>query len=332
MFGRRSQMAAKPSVAVPFTVAVLPDTQQELWNQTTIHDNFDGRLTWLAANKQSLNLKYMVHVGDVHDTDNLIFSSDPLVNPRYIPGWPIDHYQYYWASEAFNIIENAGIPYILANGNHDSGAVCGGPACPIVPGQTQETWIEVRNTSTWNMFYPPSRFPGMVTYETNKSENSYRTFESGGLKWLVLVLELWPRTEIVNWAKTVLVSHLDHNVIISTHSYLDSSGTISTSNGGYGANSPRYVFDNLLKIYPNVRFVFCGHVGTSAYRVDTGNNGNKIYSMLNCYHDTTNNFIRLLDIDVADNSLETKVYSPRTNYYRTGSADAFTITGIDWVR
>lgn len=329
MCGRHAQWVTPIQ---PFTIAVLPDTQQDLWNATHITNNFNGRLSWLVDNQDNLNLKYMVQVGDLQDTDNLIFSSDTSVNPRYISGWPIDHYQYYHASEGLEILENAGIPYQLCVGNHDTGAVCGGPACPVVAGQTQSTPIEVRNTSTWNTYYPQSRFPDMTFYETGKTDNSYRTFTAGGLKWLVLSLELWPRTDVINWAKTVAASHLDHNIILLTHSYINGSAGIEQTNGGYGANSPQYMYDNLVKVYPNFRFVFCGHVDNSAYHVDTGTNGNKIHSLLNCYHDSTNNWIRLLRFDIVQNRVTSKVYSPLTDIYRTDSGDTVTIPNISWVK
>lgn len=314
-----------------FTIAVLPDVQRELWNLSDIENKYKGRLRWLAQNKTALNLKYVLCAGDVHDTDNLIFSSDKSVNPRYIPGWPIDHFQYYHASESFKILDNAGVPYMLSLGNHDTGCVCGGPACPVVAGQTDTVPVELRNTSTWNTFYPPDRFPGMVTCEVGKSDNSYRTFIVGALKWLVLSLESWPRAEMVTWAKSVLAAHPHHNVIILEHSYIDGSGNIIQT-AEYGANSAQYVYDHLVKVYPNVKFVFSGHVDSSALRTDTGINGNKIYAALSCYHDTTNNWIRLLTFDVAQKTVKSRVYAPLTNASRSDAADTFTLPNVEWVR
>jgi hypothetical protein len=332
-FASPSPVPSPVSTSV-FTLASLPDTQRDLWNTASIASNFDGRFNYLVQQKTALNLKYVWQVGDLQDTDNLIFSSDKSVNPRYIASstFNVDHFQYEQASKGLKILDDAGIPYALAVGNHDTGAVCGGPACPVVAGQTGPTTVEVRNTSVWNRYYPPSRFAGITTYEAGKTDNAYRLFSAEGVSFLLMNLELWPRTDVITWAKTVVAAHPHDNVIIFTHSYLNGGGGIEQTNGGYGANSPQYLFDNLIKVYPNIRFVFSGHVGNSDYREDTGVNGNKIYEMMDTYHDTVNNWIRLLRVDTANNSITTRVYSPVTNQTRTEAAANVAITGINWVR
>lgn len=329
----RVTSAASQPIAEDFTIAVIPDTQPELWNLANISGMFQNRLNWLVNNQQALNLKYVVHAGDLHDTDNLIFSSDPAVNPRYInsAAWNIDHFQYHHVSESLRILENANIPFLSCLGNHDTGVVCGGPACPVVAGQTEQSWIEVRNTRTWNLYHPPTRYPGISVFEPGKTDNAYRTFTAGGLKWLVLALELWPRTVAVNWAKTVAQNNPDHNIILLAHSYMNSDGSIYNGNGGYGTNTSQYIFDNLVKLYPNIKFVFCGHTGASAVRTDTGVAGNKVYGMLQCFHDATNNWVRLLKISPSKGTVQSQMYAPKTNSYRTSSGDAFTLTDVQFV-
>lgn len=172
--------------------------------------------------------------------------------------------------------------------------------------------------------------PGPVHFESGKVDNMYSTFEAGGLQWLVLNLELWPRPAVITWAKRVVATHPRHNVAIATHSYLTSTGAISGTNGGYGATSPQYLYDNLVKVYPNVRLMFSGHTGTSAYRVDTGTHGNKIYSMLLTMHDNQTNPVRLVNIDTAANTLSTRVYAPYTNL--AYPAYNKTYTSVSWVR
>ena len=90
------------------------------------------------------------------------------------------------------------------------------------------------------------------------------------------------------WANGVVAANPTKNVIVSTHSYLAADGSISTSNGGYGSTSPRYLFDNLVKLHPNIKMVLSGHVGQAAVRTDTGVNGNKVLSFLQAFHSTTN--------------------------------------------
>ena len=106
------------------------------------------------------------------------------------------------------------------------------------------------------------------------------------------------RARVVAWANGVVAANPTRNVIVNTHSYLAADGTISTSNGGYGATSPRYLFDNLMKLHPNIEMVLSGHVGQAAVRTDTGINGNKVVSFLQAFHSTTNP-VRLVEIDTA---------------------------------
>jgi hypothetical protein len=106
-------------------------------------------------------------------------------------------------------------------------------------------------------------------------------------------------------------AHPNHNVIVVTHSYLEADGSIGTNNGGYGDTTPKYLFDHLIKAYPNIKMVLSGHVGDSAVRTDTGTAGNKIVSLLQCFHSQTNP-VRIVKIDTAAGSVTSSVYAPQT--------------------
>jgi hypothetical protein len=123
------------------------------------------------------------------------------------------------------------------------------PARGACPGAN--TRIAARDTATIRRYFPVSRFPAMHgEFEPGKIDNAFSTFSAGGRQWMALTLELWARTAAVDWAKTVVASHPDYNVIVATHSYLDADGSIYPINGGYGANSPQYLYDNLIRRYP----------------------------------------------------------------------------------
>lgn len=271
-----------------FSVAVVPDTQNESTSATD--PRFPSRANWLVQNKQALDLRYAMQIGDLSNWGSL----EPA--------------QFDNISTDLKPLE-AAMPWAAAIGNHDTAAVCaGGSACPgAIASRT------VRDTRAYNAAFPVSRFPNVRgTFESGKIDNSYQTFEAGGVDWMVLSLELWPRTAAVNWAKSVVASHPDHNVLVVTHSYLEADGSISGSNGGYGATSPRYLFDNLIKVYPNVKMVLSGHVGQSAVRTDTGDSGNKIVSLLQAFHSSTNP-VRIVEIDTAAGAVTSKVYAPLTD-------------------
>mgnify|MGYP000648687425 CR=1 FL=1 len=285
-----------------FSFAVLPDTQQE-----TSGTRFKDRLQWILNNRAALNFKFMLHSGDMMN-----FNLDS---------------QYAFMSEGLKTLDNASFPYATCLGNHDTAAVREDSGS-AAPGNVN---TNLRNTAKYNAYFPTTRFRNLAgTYEAGKIDNAYHTFSAGGLNWLVLNLELWARTGAVNWAKTVVANHPNHNVIILTHAHLNSDSTIQQNNGGYGDNSPQYIFDNLIKQYANVRLVFCGHVGSHGFRTDTGVKGNPIYQFLQCYHDNTTNPTRIVEINTATGTLKTRVYCPSIGQDKNDGS-ARTITGIPWV-
>ena len=96
--------------------------------------------------------------------------------------------------------------------------------------------------------------------------------------------------------------------------YLDIDGQgvafISTSNGGYGANSPKVLFDRLISQYANVRFVFGGHTKQAGHRTDVGVHGNRIVSFLQAMHSSTNP-VRIVEVDTAADDVSSWIYAPQ---------------------
>jgi hypothetical protein len=289
-----------------FTLAVIPDSQQQVLRPDD--DRLQKSLEWLVANRQSLNLKMVLHVGDLLNWDTP------------------DHAQYERASAAMTVLDRATLPYAMALGNHDTAATkVGGSAAP---GNVN---ANLRNTATCNHYFPLARFKALGgVYQTGKIDNAYHTFTAGGLDWLVLNLELWARAGAVDWAKTVLEQHPNHNVIVLTHSYLNARNGIEQTKGGYGDNSPQYVFDHLLKEQANVRLVFSGHVGSHGYRKDVGAHGNTFYQFLQSYHDNLANPIRLFEINTKQGTIKTRVYCPSTGKDKNDGS-TLRLTDVDWV-
>ena len=227
--------ASTPPPKVPdptsdaFTIAVMPDTQNETMSANDTR--FVGRTNWLVANRSKLNLKFVTHVGDVVSWDTP------------------DHVEYQRAHDALQVLNDNNIPYSLSPGNHDTGAVCvGGSACP-----GKDAKVTVRDTTTFNEYLNGGVADVQGYFESGKVDNTYSRFAAGGRSWLVLNLELWPRTKVIDWAQTVVAGHPDDNVMVVTHSYLNANGTINQTNGGYGATSPQYLFDNLISKYSNIK-------------------------------------------------------------------------------
>lgn len=310
-----------------FSIAIYPDTQGESHEATT--GRIYKRSQWVVANKAAKDYRFVTHSGD-------------LVNW----GWLVPA-QYTTASAGMKVLEDANMPYSIAIGNHDTRAVghngvtgsrgYGGsayvnnPECVERLGTAQcKTNLLVRGTQEFNAVFTANRFGAVKgVFEANKVDNSYSTFTAAGKKFMVLNLELWPRPEAIEWAKGVVAAHPDHNVLVVTHSYLNGDGSISTSSGGYGATSPQYLYDNLVKVYPNVKMVFSGHTGGFASRTDTGVNGNKIASFLETMHSPAPQIpLRDLEVDVANGTIKTRMIDVANGNVYSGSE--VTVTGMTW--
>ena len=291
-----------------FTIPVLPDTQCEINHKEAM---FTSQIRWLVDNKAALHIPIVLHVGDIIDWDTP------------------DHRMWEIASKGFAELDAAGIDYALANGNHDNNAVkVGGSAAP---GNTN---ANLRITTEYNHYFPPGRFKlQRGAYEPGKSENAFYTFSAGGVDWLVLVLELWPRQGAIDWAKTVTEAHPQHNVIVLTHSFLNSKGTIKDNNGGYGDTSPQSLFDQLIKPAANVRLVLSGHVDSSAWRIDQGEHGNSVYEILQDYQleDEGGGYIRLLEVDTEKKTVTARMYSPFYNLTKEDSSK-FSFSDVDFIQ
>lgn len=293
----------KPKVDPTFSFAVYSDTQQEVGTDK----RFRNRAEYLVKNRKALDLRYVTHVGDVVNWDTP------------------DHRQYAVARDALRPLEDAGIPYSLCIGNHDSMATgVGGSARD--PKQTRKL---ARETTTFNAYLNRQSLNLEGAYERGRVDNTYHVFTAGGAGWLVLNLELWPRPGAVAWAQKVVASHPKHNVIIVTHSYLTAGGGIYT-NRGYGDTAPSTLATQLVKKYPNVRMVFSGHTGTTAHRVDKGVHGNRIDSFLLNWTSNTTNRTRLVTIDTKAGTLKTWVYAPYTG--ESYPSRTVNLKKLSWVR
>jgi len=277
------------AVAQKFTIPVLPDTQGEVSDKPEM---LISQLKWIVDKKDSLNIPFVLHVGDIVNFDN--------------------HGHWQTASDGFKILDDAKIPYVLCLGNHDTEAVGvnTGSAASNVPGATH---LNLRKTTKFNTYFPVSRLMGQKgRFEDGKSDNAYYTFKAGGLDWLIVSLEFCARKEPVDWAGKVVAEHPNHNVIILTHYHLNGNGDIAERNAGYGDLSPYEIYDMLIKKHPNILMVLSGHTGSSTWRNDRGDNGNRIYQILTDYQHENfgDGYIRLLEINPERRFLSGKVYSP----------------------
>lgn len=288
-----------------FTFAIMPDTQVEVGANS---DMYFSRMRWIVKNRE--RIPFVFHVGDLVNFNNNVHWDN--------------------ASNGYDTLDNYNIKYAISAGNHDTGAV-GEFSGSAAPGDVH---ANLRNTEKYNRYFPPSRFKAIRgTYEQGKSENSFHTFTTGKLKWLVITLEFCSRKGPVLWADSVVAQHPAYNVIIQTHYHLTPKGEINTNNAGYGDLSPAEIYNMFIKKHKNIVLVLSGHVCSSAYRKDIGDNGNEIHQILQDYQceDMGGGYIRLLDVNVDTGEIDAKMYSPYYKKYKSDTS-AFVIKNVKFIK
>jgi hypothetical protein len=234
------------------------------------------------------------------------------------------------------------VPYTFVPGNHDTGT--NGSA-------------DVRNTDLFNRYFPYSKYSKFSSFggafETGKMDNTWHTFSAGGYNWLVISLEFGARDTVLNWAANVIEKHPEHKVILNMHAYLYSDNTRMSPDRNhkwlpqdYGlgksaekgaVNNGEQIWEKLVRNYPNILFVFSGHVlneGTGRL-VSEGKKGNKVYQMLANYQGGVegsenggNGYLRLITIDPANSEISVKTYSPYLDRFKTDPNQQFEFKNV----
>lgn len=283
-----------------FTIVVLPDTQ----NYSQFYPQiFDSQTQWVANNATGQNIALVIGVGDVVNIGK-------------------DATQTSNANHSISILDQAGVPYVFAIGNHDY---------ETLPPTS-------RAATTFNQYLGPSRYAnktyyGSSNYPPGSNENFYATFTWGGTSYLILVLEYVPRDSALAWGKSVLDANTDKEVIVVTHSYLYSDSTqvdeCDTADM-VGDNDGSRQWSKLISQYSNISVVLSGHITNkfNARRSDLGVGGNFVHQIFANWQDWTNGgngYLRIMQFSPSTNTINVKTYSPYTGLFLADAGNQFTL-------
>ena len=308
-----------------YTIAVFPDTQ-DYTNNASLNHIFGDMTQWLVDNKDSHNIQFMIHVGDI--TNNNL------------------GYQWDIAEAALRKLDGV-IPYSLQPGNHDMGS--GGSAADHTSVHLDERFSPDKQAAT-----NPDNFGGAYDQDTGSARNTYNTFTApDGTKWLVLAMEFGPRDDVLRWASDVIDAHLDHRVIISSHALTSFAGRqdplaapLYDEGAGYdysigrdqqGANDGETIYRELLAKYPNISMTFSGHIFGDGAETDVSYSqyGTPVHQFLVNYQNGIsreitgngdaslgdnggNGAIRLVVIDPENDTISTETYFTEFDDYLDG--------------
>ncbi len=277
--------------AANFTIIVLPDTQHYSATYPAVYDN---QTLWIANHTVDLNIKMVLHEGDIINTESTTTEWDN-------------------ANHSMTILDNANVPYSMVPGNHDHVGLTTTGA-----------------TTRYDAYFPVSRFSGESWWGGNYSgpgpnDNNYQLMTIGGDDYIFLSLDWCPATDEVAWANTTLNTYSSRKAILTTHGYILEDGT----RGVNSCASTQYIWDDLIKHHENLQLVLCGHAyaaGGQGNRTDNNLAGKPVYQMLADYQGRTNGgngYLRILTFDPQADRVYVKTYSTYLNQYETDANSQF---------
>jgi len=217
-------VAASISTADPdFSIVLFPDTQY--YNAQNAYV-FKDQANWVVANQSALNIKMVIGLGDIIDSGGYPIDSNGNVIGMCAKA-PPSNWQTQWqqAQAAVKILTSHGIYCQPTIGNHDYDCEADRP-------QPRGT------TNYFHYFSPPTVNPTAYILDSsgNRTPNFYKTMTIGSTTYMILSLELFPRSSIVSTANN-LISNFPGPVIVVTHAYLAFDGSGPTFGSTFPAGS-----------------------------------------------------------------------------------------------
>ncbi len=173
-----------------FTLVIIPDTQFYIVSfsyggGSSKPDIFYSQTDWILENAESMNIKFVSHVGDIVENGE-------------------DSWEWDVANKAMGKLDGI-VPYGIAPGNHD-----GTP-------KFTTNYSLFNNTFSYDRYKDEDWYGG--GYPSGQNSNSYQLFEGGGMEFMIFHLETWPPDQVVDWASGVVADNPEKRVIITTHDY-----------------------------------------------------------------------------------------------------------------
>ncbi len=307
--GEASESAAynendTPREDYDFTFVVESDTQyyNEDYEGNPSQD-VDGQYqyqldihNWIINNRERMNIQYLFHDGDIIDDEPLI------------PEWEN-------ADKAYEMLDQAGIPYGVLAGNHDVGHLSG-------------------DYTNFSKYFGEDRYNQNPWYGESYKDNRghYDLITVDGIDFIMIYMGWGIGDEEIQWMNDVLAQYPERKAILNFHEYLLASG-------GLG-EEPQRIYDEVVAVNPNVCMVLSGHYHNAQTRIDSfdddgdGIAERNVYQLLFDYQGLSQGgmgYIRLMHFDMENEKIIFRTYSPSLDDYdakdETGIGDVAGING-----
>ena len=285
-----------------YSLAIVGDTQTVADQNPELLKNI---YQWILDNQTAKNIQYVIGLGDITEY-GVDVGHKNYEEARANAQWTA-------AKEAISLMDGK-IPYSLIRGDGHDG-------------------IELFNKYFANHEGYTSNIAGY--YEEGRIDNVYHTFKAGSVDYLLLSLDHGTKDDVLVWANEVIAAHPDHRVIVTTHQYLESNGTLSER--GETGNATAYdpnnnaaddLWNKLLCKHPNIAMIICGHSDSNDVVVtkQIGNHGNEVtqvlinpQSMDAEYAQGSKGMVAMLYFSEDGNEVQVQYYSTIKDTYRPTS-------------
>jgi hypothetical protein len=290
--------------AVPFTAAVLPDTQN--YSQT-YPETFKAQARWVVANKSAENIAFVSHLGDIVQTGS---SSSQWVN----------------ADAAMDILDgnlatgpDGVVPYSTTIGNHDY----------------RSMYNKANGAPLYEQYFSSARYRGRSWYveDAGRLGAHAQAFTAGGYRFLHLTIQFEPLDSDLAWAQQIIARHPGLPTIVSTHSYLNpnTKARMATLNGDVGfpgdpSNTGEQVFQKLIRPNPQIILVMNGHFSGEHHQTSLNVLGQPVHEMVADYQSRTNGgdgWMRLLRFDTAAGRIDARTINVLTGIEEVDTNSTF---------
>lgn len=277
-----------------YTIAWMSDTQiyAEVYPEY-----FESQVHWLRDAAEEMNIKYVVHTGDIVNVTGL-------------------EYQWERADRFMNVLEQAQIPYGVLAGNHDVGQ--------------ESDYSHPLDYTMFEKYFGEDRFQGQPHYGGSYKNNRghFDLISEEGNDFIFVYMGWGVDDEDIAWMNEVLERYPQRTAILALHDYLLPAGTRSAIG--------EKVFQDVVAKNENVVMVLSGHYTGSALRADEldddgdGAADRTVYQMLSNYQGIESGglgYLKLLHVDQQTGQMYVNTYSPYLddyNYYDP-SQDEFTL-------
>ena len=239
-----------------YSLAIVGDTQTVTYQNPELLKNI---YQWILDNQSAKNIQYVIGLGDITE-----YGVD-VGHANYDEGRA--HAEWTAAKEAVSLMDG-NIPYSLIRGDGHDGI------------------------NLFNQYF--AQHEGYTSnisgyYQQGRIDNVYHTFRAGTVDYLLLCLDHGTKDDVLVWANEVVAAHPDHRVIVTTHHYMKSDGTLSVN--GEAGNATAYdpnnnaaddLWNEFLTKHPNISMVICGHADANDVVVSKkiGDHGNEVTQIL----------------------------------------------------